>query len=80
MRSLFVLSFVASLAGAFCGQASAAGFVPYSDAVKACGVDWKASPERAKVEKGHGSQAWNDFRAKCVTDKGYVKGAKAPKA
>lgn len=58
----------------------ATGFVSYRDAVKACGAEWRASDAKKAVAKGEGRKAWSEFRAKCVTDKGYVKGAKAPKA
>lgn len=62
---------------AFCGVARA-DFVSYRDAVKACGLEWKAKAE--KSAKGEGQKAWNDFRAKCVVEKGYVKGLKPAKA
>jgi len=51
--------------------------VSYRDAVKACGAEWKQSDARKSVAKGEGQKAWNEFRAKCVTEKGYVKGARA---
>lgn len=43
----------------------------YRVVVKACGADWKASDARKSVEKGHGREAWQAFRAECVKAKGY---------
>lgn len=54
-----------------------ADYVSYRDAVKACGMEWKA--KEAKPAKGEGRSEWNKFRAECVVQKGYVKGLKAPK-
>lgn len=48
----------------------------YSDVIKQCGVDWKASEARKSVEKGQGSKAWNEFRSKCVLDKGWKPGTR----
>lgn len=62
---------------AFCGVARA-DFVSYRDAVKACGLEWKA--KETKSAKGEGRADWNKFRAECVVQKGYVKGLKAPKS
>lgn len=44
----------------------------YQDVLKLCGAEWRASDERKAVVKGQGQKAWNDYRAKCVKDKGYV--------
>jgi hypothetical protein len=54
-------------------------FVPYSEALATCSAEWKQSDERAKLAKGQKQDAWQTFRAECVTRQGYVKGAKAPK-
>lgn len=54
-----------------------ADYVSYRDAVKQCGMEWKA--REVKSEKGSGRADWNKFRAECVVQKGYVKGLKAPK-
>lgn len=61
---------------AFCGVARA-DFISYRDAVKQCGMEWKAKAE--KPAKGEGRAAWNAFRGECVIRQGYVKGLKAPK-
>lgn len=64
----------------FAGTASAeTKFVPYDQALSACSAKWKESDERAKLAKGQKQEAWQRFRAACVTEQGYVKGAKAPK-
>jgi hypothetical protein len=55
-----------------------ADYVSYRDAVKACGMEWKAKAE--KPVKGEGRSEWNKFRAECVVRQGYVKGLKAPKS
>lgn len=44
----------------------------YSEALKLCSVEWKASDTRKQVAKGEGMAAWQKFRAACVTEKGYV--------
>jgi hypothetical protein len=44
----------------------------YRTVMKDCGQKWRASEERKAVEKGKGRDAWNTFRAKCVTESGYV--------
>lgn len=62
---------------AFCGVARA-DFISYRDAVKQCGMEWKAKAEKAP--KGEGRAAWNAFRSECVVKQGYVKGLKAPKS
>ena len=66
----------------FSGGASAQeakAFVPYDKALSACSAKWKESDERAKLAKGQKQDAWQKFRAACVVEQGYVKGAKAPK-
>jgi len=51
--------------------------VQYRDVLRQCGVDWKASEARKSVEKGQGAKAWQEFRAKCVLEKGWKPGRKA---
>lgn len=46
--------------------------ITYREAVKACGIEWKASDARKQVPKGEGQKAWNAFRAECVKRQGYV--------
>jgi hypothetical protein len=43
----------------------------YSEALKACGADWRASEARKAVAKGEGAKAWQEFRTKCVKEKGW---------
>lgn len=40
----------------------------YSQAIKACGAEWKASEDR-KADKS--MAAWQKFRATCVTRQGW---------
>lgn len=72
-----VLASVVSLAsiGAAFGQDNKS--TDYRDALKQCGAEWKGSAERKAVEKGQGAAKWQEFRSKCVIDKGW-KGKKAP--
>lgn len=44
----------------------------YTDALRTCGAEWRASDQRKQVEKGHGQEAWNKFRAECVARVGYT--------
>lgn len=84
IRNLVIASLFASVFAACFGIATSrseeARFVPYRDAVKACGAEWRASDARKQVQKGEGRAAWNTFRAECVTRQGYVKGRKQAKA
>jgi hypothetical protein len=68
-----VLASVVSLAsiGAAFGQADKAP--EYRDVLKQCGAEWKGSEARKAVEKGQGAAKWQEFRAKCVIDKGWNK-------
>ena len=63
--------FATILALAIIGNVHAANAGTYNEAVKTCGAEWKASPERAKVEKGHGTEAWQAFRKGCVAKIGW---------
>jgi len=69
-----VLASVLSLAsiGAAFGQADKAA-PEYRDVLKQCGAEWKGSAERKAVEKGQGAAKWQEFRAKCVLEKGWGK-------
>jgi len=69
-----VLASVLSLAsiGAAFGQANTPA-PEYRDVLKQCGAEWKGSAERKAVEKGQGAAKWQEFRAKCVIDKGWGK-------
>jgi hypothetical protein len=49
----------------------------YRDVLKQCGADWKASEARRNVAKGEGAAKWQEFRAKCVLDKGWKKGTRS---
>lgn len=44
----------------------------YSDAMKTCGAEWKASETRKTTPKGQGMAAWQAFRKECVARVGYV--------
>lgn len=44
----------------------------YTDALRKCGAEWKASNDRKAVAKGHGMEAWQAFRAECVKRVGYT--------
>jgi hypothetical protein len=67
-----------SLSGAYAQDNSR--YVPYADAVRICGTEWRASDAKKNTAKGEGQKAWNEFRAQCVVREGYVKGRKAPKS
>lgn len=68
-RQIAIVSLVSLAAiGAAIGTANAA---TYSEVLKACGAEWKASDERKSVVKGEGAKAWQAFRAKCVREKGW---------
>jgi hypothetical protein len=43
----------------------------YSEALKACGAEWRTSEARKAVAKGEGAKAWQEFRTKCVKEKGW---------
>jgi hypothetical protein len=43
----------------------------YGEALKACGGEWRTSEARKTVAKGEGAKAWQEFRAKCVKEKGW---------
>jgi hypothetical protein len=75
-----VLASVVSLAsiGTAFGQADKAP--EYRDVLKQCGAEWKGSGERKAVEKGQGAAKWQEFRAKCVLDKGWKKGTRSKAA
>lgn len=65
---------VAAIAIAACAiNAKAESAISYRDAVKACGIEWRASDARKNAAKGTGREAWNAYRAACVTRQGYVK-------
>jgi len=44
----------------------------YQDALKQCGAEWRASSERAQVQKGQGRDAWNKYRADCTKRVGWT--------
>lgn len=44
----------------------------YTDALRQCGAEWKASEQRKSVAKGQGMAAWQTFRAECVKRVGYT--------
>ena len=69
-----VLASVLSLASvsAVYGQTNEAA-PQYRDVLKQCGAEWKGSAERKTVEKGQGAAKWQEFRAKCVLEKGWGK-------
>jgi len=69
-RFLMVLTMV--LAGMAHGAALAQTPVDYRTALKACGVEWRASESRKTVEKGQGMVAWQTFRKECIAKSGYV--------
>lgn len=77
MNTYTTVTFVVALIVVGFSSIARADFVSYRDAVKACGMEWKA--REVKSEKGSGRSEWNKFRAECVVQKGYVKGLKAPK-
>jgi hypothetical protein len=75
-KSFRQIAIVAALSlasiGAVYGQTNA---TTYSEALKACGAEWRTSEARKGVEKGQGMAKWQEFRAKCVKEKGWT-GAK----
>lgn len=44
----------------------------YSEAMKTCGTEWRASDARKEVKKGEGMAAWQTFRKECVARVGYT--------
>lgn len=72
-----VLASVLSLAsiGTVYGQANTAA-PQYREVLKLCGAEWKTSEARKSVSKGEGGKAWQEFRAKCVLEKGWKKGTR----
>jgi len=71
MTKIVCTALVASsllILGAVCAKAET-----YSAALTKCSAEWKASDQRAKVVKGTGQAAWNNFRSECVVRHGYVK-------
>lgn len=79
MKTMFAIVITLAAIVSANAQATDTAFVSYRDAVSACGKEWRSSDARKAVEKGKGRDAWNAFRADCVTKQGYVKGRKAPK-
>lgn len=61
--------------GAVCAKAEGAG--TYSDAMRQCGKEWRASDARKSVSKGQGAAAWQAFRKECTTRVGYAKKPRA---
>lgn len=44
----------------------------YTDLVRLCGQEWRASDARKNASKGTGRIEWNKFRAECVSRHGWV--------
>lgn len=64
--------------GAAYGQTNKAA--DYREVLRQCGSEWKASDQRKAVVKGEGAKAWQEFRAKCVREKGWKGTAKTSAA
>ena len=43
----------------------------YTDALKACGAEWRASEARKAVKTGEGNAAWQTFRKECTRRVGW---------
>jgi hypothetical protein len=59
-----------ALSAAVIGSASAA---TYWEALSICSKEWAERPDKAT---NFGGAAWQEFRARCVAEKGYVKSAR----
>jgi len=69
-KIIMVLAMV--LAGMAHGAALAQDAPDYRTALKACGVEWRASEARKAVPKGQGMVEWQKFRKECIAKSGYV--------
>lgn len=65
--SLVILSLVSANA-----QTVTAPSNTYTDALRTCAAEWKASDQRKAVKKGEGMAAWQTYRAECVKRVGYT--------
>lgn len=66
-----VLGTVANLSVAV-GQEAPKATGSYTDALRQCGAEWKASDTRKATPKGEGMKAWQTFRAECVKRVGWT--------
>lgn len=64
---LFASVFCAGLANAQDATTNAAP--SYTDVIRTCGAEWRGRSDKAT---NTGRDAWNKFRAECVTRKGFV--------
>lgn len=76
MHKIIVVAFALSLVVLSLVSATAQTATPqgntYTDALRTCAAEWKASDQRKAVKKGEGMAAWQTFRAECTKRVGYT--------
>lgn len=80
MQKLIVGSLLAAIAVAsYAITAHSQETRSYTDALRVCGAEWKASDARKAVPKGQGRDAWQAFRKECIARTPYQRKREAAK-